>query len=142
MILARRTQTLLLASTLCSWSCISTPAICRSFAIPASHMTNRISQPFVVRDFVGRVLPAEHEAESEQWPYGTLPFNFEVHGPNGLTVNVSVEADGTFRLPGLRSGKYCFRTSSEYLQGYEGTVIIDRAADPNATIEFRVALGV
>jgi hypothetical protein len=108
---------------------------CRSappcaFTIGNSHMTNRIATPFVVAELRGRFLPEG---------IGSL-IRFQVSGPAGR-IDVPVADDGTFALPGLRAGRYCFHTSSDTMQGYDGVIVIDPGA-PAQPIEITVAYGV
>lgn len=101
-------------------------------------MTNTIEAPFVLRELRGRFV-LDGDASPAEWVDHSM-LRFQVNGPRGVSIHVPVSPDGTFHLPGLRPGRYCFRTSSEYLQGYEGVIVIDpRASDVVMTI--KVALG-
>ena len=101
-------------------------------------MTNEIHTPFMVRELRGRVTAAD---DRDGWPYDGM-LNFELRGSNGFELLVPIAKDGAFYVPDLRPGEYCFRTSSEYLQAYEGVIVIDRRAPPSNTIVIRVSPGV
>ena len=107
----------------------------RSFTAPPSHMTNQLSQPFVVRQFRGRFLDSEGVFPNEE-------FVFELHGPDGLSVRLPIASDGSFEAKKLRPGRYCFQTSSPSFQGWSGTVIIDEHAPEENTIELTLKVGV
>jgi hypothetical protein len=106
-----------------------------------THMTNRLKSVFVVRELRGR-LTLRDESSPGDWVAPEIELTFELRGPRGYSARVPISADGSFRLVGLRSGTYCFRVSSPYLQAYEGTIMIDPLAQPDSVIEIRIAPGV
>lgn len=120
-------------------ACTLRPADCGpdAFSIPLSHMTNGIRRPFVVREVRGRFTIAQ----DTEWVAG-IGYRFQINGPGGTTHFVRIADDGTFVLEGLAPGRYCFLTSSDGFQGYEGTIIIDPRADESAIIEITVEYGV
>jgi len=117
------------------------PARCSGadFAIGASHMTNTIASPFVVSEFRGRFVPTF--GAPGHWADTTGLIRMQLNGPNGLAREVAVQPDGSFDVPDLPTGTYCFHTSSTYFQGYDGVVIIDRSASREQIVLIRVADG-
>lgn len=67
--------------------------------------------------------------DATNWNSGGL-LHFQVVGPN-VVIEVPVSADGSFLVPRLRPGRYCFLTASELLQGYTGVIIVDPSARPS-----------
>jgi len=115
---------------------LATPACDRaSFSIGHSHMTNPIRAPFIVRELRGRFV-----FSGEQIGVPGELLRFQVNGPGGRVIHVPVAEDGTFFVTNLPPGRYCFRTASEELQGYEGTIVIDPDAG-RAEIVIAVAIG-
>jgi hypothetical protein len=106
-------------------------------AAPA-HMTNAIKEPFVVRRIQGKLIPTFTEA----WPSdaGPFPVVFEISGSGGETIVVAVASDGSFNFA-APEGTYCFRVSSDLLQGYEGTIIVTRSAPEGSKININIAMG-
>jgi hypothetical protein len=110
-----------------------------AFSIGASHMTNSIPTPFVVSELRGKLVPDFLEEQDVDWiPAGGM--RFQVNGPDGAAIEVAVAADGSFHVPGIAPGRYCFRTSSQWFQGYEGVIVIDPRG-PQKEIVLRVAMG-
>jgi hypothetical protein len=117
------------------------PARCSfaDFAIGAPHMTNTIASPFVVRELKGRFVPTFTPAEN--WAGTPNLMRMQLNGPSGLVREVTIAPDGTFDVPGLPAGTYCFHTSSMYFQGYDGTVIIDQNAPAGQVVLIHVDNG-
>lgn len=120
-------------------SCGTTTCDRGAFSIGASHMTNPIRAPFVVRELRGRMVPDFTDQHDVAW-VSEENFRFQLIGPDGAAILVRVAPDGRFSMPHLAPGRYCFRTSSEWFQGYEGVIIIDPHA-PADEIVISVALG-
>jgi hypothetical protein len=101
-------------------------------------MTNAIAAPFVVRAIRGQLLPGF----SERWPAdsGPFPATLELYDGTGETRAVPVAPDGSFDFAAAE-GTYCFRVSSDVLQGYEGTIVVTRSAGESATIRIAMDLG-
>ena len=124
-------------------ACATKPAVCGIGAFRhASHMTNPVDHVFVVRQLKGRFLAAEGEENPDSPGAWRQLVQCEVHGPGGIKFLVPIADDGTFLVQGLPAGTYCFHTWSDLMQGYEGTIVISRKADPAAIVEIRVAMGV
>ena len=102
-----------------------------------NHITNYIKAPFVVRQFEGQLA----FRDSETWPRD-LAVVFEVRDSSGRTFSVDVAADGTFRLPNLPAGTYCFKVSTEYTQAYQGQVTVSRFAAKGRRVVIELAVGV
>lgn len=119
-----------------------TPARCsnRDFSIGASHMTNTIREPFAARELRGRFVPDFTDDTTLEWIADDHEFRFQINGPDGFSLQVPVARDGSFRVEGLRPGRYCFRTSSSLFQGHAGVIVIDPDAE-DAPIEIGVMLG-
>jgi len=134
----------LIALTLLLASCTSTPARCQSgdFSIGSSHMTNILPGTFVVRELRGRFIPQFLDGEPGDWIHPENTIRFQLNGSNGVKIMVPVAPDGTFHVPNLRAGRYCFHTASEGLQGYEGVIVIDPRADDARGLTIDVQLGV
>lgn len=120
------------------------PARCAyaDFSVGSSHMTNVLPRPFVVRELKGRFVPAFADEELGDWISGENTIRLQVNGPGGMVLRVPVRPDGSFYLPGLPEGRYCFHSASEGLQGYEGIVMISSRAPVDALVLVEVALAV
>ena len=120
--------------------CSTIPARCgpADFGIGAAHMTSTIHEPFVIAELRGRFFPIFTDA-SFPW-IDPADYRFQVNGPNGYSLLVPVAPDGTFHVRGLRPGRYCFHTSSQYFQGYDGVIVIDSEAT-GATMVVNVDIG-
>jgi len=103
-----------------------------------SHMTNPIKAPFVVRKIEGRLVPTFTDA----WPSeaGAFPATFEIHRSGGGPVRVPVAPDGSFDFD-APEGIYCFRVSSDLLQGYEGTIVVTRSAPEGSRVHINIDMG-
>ena len=125
----------LLVAVLLVIACKTAPAPCawNDFTITVSHMTNEYKTPFVMRELRGRFRLGERPM-----PAGMM--EFQVMGPRGFSMMVPLRPDGTFHVPGVPPGRYCFRTGSDQFQGYEGVIVIDPRADPAAELDIDVAL--
>lgn len=100
-------------------------------------MTNILRDPFIVRRIRGRLTAPM----LERWP-AAAPFTFELREPSGEWKLVQVGSDGTFDAGPLEPGTYCFRVSAEGFQAYVGSIVVDRRADEQRTIEVAVHEGV
>lgn len=94
-------------------------------------MTNTIATPFVVRELRGRFVPSFTD-DVRDWLHPQATIAFQLNGPNGRRIHVPVASDGRFQVAHLPAGRYCFHTSSDAFQGYDGVIIID----PRATEDF------
>jgi hypothetical protein len=104
-------------------------------------MTNVLPGTFVVRELRGRFVPDFVEGDPGDWIHAENALRFQLNGPGGVTIFVPVASDGTFHVPNLRAGRYCFHTSSESIQGYEGVIVIDPRANAARVLTIEVALG-
>lgn len=121
--------------------CRSTPARCgfADFPIGSSHMSNSIATPFVIRELRGRIIPRDAPPDLSDWSWEGAAVRFQINGPNGFSLEVPVAHDGTFHVPNLRPGRYCFKTTSTHFQGYEGVIVIHpRAVAETMTIELAI----
>lgn len=138
-LLMLRVVTVSLVAALCA-GCSTIPARCgfADFGIGSSHMTSSIHVPFVLAELRGRFFPIFTDASSA-W-LDPADYRFQVNGPNGYSLLVPVAPDGTFHVRGLRPGRYCFHTASQYYQGYDGVIVIDSEA-ADATMVVKVDIG-
>ena len=119
------------AGTEITWEMLHKICDREGFAVPA-YAREEIYAPFRVREARGRLVS---ENTNGTWPEGIRPL-FEVRavGKGTKIYPAKADAQGRFAIRGLRDGQYCFMATCWGWEGYLGTVIVDKHADPKSEI--------
>lgn len=110
-------------------------AVVSGWILPPAHVTNRVPAAFVVPQLRGRILPPEHDA----WN-GPAPVRLEIQRDGLSFGEIAVAPNGTFSSE-LPAGAYWFHLTSQYFQGYEGTIVVTSSAPKDAEVIIRVEYG-
>lgn len=82
-------------------------------------------------------------SQSGGWPEGTFVI-FELRATRGAGRLRQVKADsrGSFKMPDVPPGEYCFKATADGWQSVVGVIVVTKAADPAARVSFEMLLGV
>jgi hypothetical protein len=110
-----------------------------SFTKSASeHIVVDLDKPFRVRSVEGVIA-----SQGGDWPDATF-VTFEIRRADGTGETRSAKTDsrGFFNLPGVPTGRYCFKATVDGWQSVMGVLIVTQDADPGSRVAFEMPLGV
>ena len=104
----------------------------------AEHIIDEIRQPFIVCRIKGKITNDEGV-----WPEN-LPILFEIRrtGKDSKTAQALADGNGTFEMPQMAEGRYCFKATVLGWRSVMGIIIVDKKADPKRTILINMLFGV
>jgi hypothetical protein len=105
---------------------------------PSEHIVVERDQPFRVRTVEGVIT-----SQGGDWPDG-ISVLFELrptHGA-GKLKQVKTDSRGSFKMPDVPPGDYCFKATVDGWQSVVGVIVVTEAADPAARVSFEMLLGV
>src|ERR1700730_12737792 len=105
---------------------------------PSDHIVVELKVPFRVRAVEGAI-----KSQAGDWPDNTFEIvEFRPRSRSGDVVSTRTDANGTFRMPELGAGEYCFKATAAGWQSITGLVIVSTTANPANRIVFEMPLGV
>lgn len=105
---------------------------------PSEHMLVELEKPFKVRSVEGVI-----SSEGGEWPEGTsVIFELRSTRDQGKVRQVRTDSRGSFKIPDLPPGEYCFKATANGWQSVMGVIVVARDADAASKITFEMPLGV
>jgi hypothetical protein len=105
---------------------------------PSEHIVVEIEKPLRVRSVQGVIT-----SQSGGWPEGTFViFELRPTRNRGKVRQVRTDSRGSFKIPDLPPGEYCFKATANGWQSVIGVIVMARDADAASKITFEMPLGV
>lgn len=105
---------------------------------PTEHIITHLKHPFVVREVRGTIL----RAVGDKSPLAKVLFELRGPGDRQAIQSATTAPDGTFRITGVRPGKYLFKATTSGFQSIVGEVIVSSKAARGRTIRLHMRPGV
>lgn len=105
---------------------------------PSEHMVVQLEQPFRVRSVEGVVT-----SQGGDWPEG-ISVLVELRSARSAGTMKQARSDprGSFKIPDVAPGEYCFKATADGWQSVVGVIIVSKTADPASRVNFEMLLGV
>jgi hypothetical protein len=105
---------------------------------PSEHIVVELEKALHVRSVEGVIT-----SQSGGWPEGTF-VTFELRPTRGAGKLRQVKANsrGSFKMPDMPPGEYCFKATADGWQSVVGVIVVTKTADPAARVSFEMLLGV
>jgi hypothetical protein len=104
---------------------------------PSEHMLVELDTPFYVKAVEGVI-----SSEGGEWPDGiSVLVEIRPARGRGPTQQTDSNPDGSFRIPNVAPGEYCFKATAQGWQSVMGVIIVSRAAGASNRIRFAMPLG-
>jgi hypothetical protein len=105
---------------------------------PIEHIVDEIKQPIIVRAVKGQITN-----EQGGWPRDTsILFEIREIGGLGGTAKTYADSEGSFCLPDVAEGRYCFKITVLGWQSVIGIIQVDRRANAKDSILIVMKIGV
>jgi hypothetical protein len=104
----------------------------------AEHIINEIKQPCIVKNIRGKIL----NATGHGWTKNVRVL-FEIRRTEGGNIIKTYADDkGNFKMKDIPEGQYFFKATVLGWQSVMGVIIVNKSANPNSQIVFKMLLGV
>jgi hypothetical protein len=103
----------------------------------SEHIVVELAQPVRVRSVEGVIT-----SQAGEWP-DDIAVTLELRPrAGGRSIHVQADGRGSFKVPDVPPGEYCFKASADGWRSIIGVIVVAREADSAARIRLQMLLGV